>query len=211
MPLLLLFSCNSRSAVGLRAAAVSFNRTTGHCSLLRNLPRPELCSPFERHVNQPVSCLLPWSSAFLRITCIAPKPSYVHEPDQSLPRRFSKINLRDMYVCQSFVSQPCPKSSKKTPELPTFLSFPQGDRCLFHPPISYFGPVLPADDLLNKVTISCSWTYPKSSEEFLHRPDLSILPQGDMSVVHSLDSQSRSELLSVGSLGYKTVSLGHEQ
>ena len=148
---------------------------------------------------------------FLELTCIELKPSYGYEPDQSLPRRFSKINLRDMYVCQSFVSQPCPKSSKKTPELPTFLSFPQGDRCLFHPPISYFGPVLPADDLLNKVTISCSWTYPKSSEEFLHRPDLSILPQGDMSVVHSLDSQSRSELLSVGSLGYKTVSLGHEQ
>ena len=67
-------------------------------------PRPVLSSHFERHVNQPVSCLLPWSSAFLRITCIAPKPSYVHEPDQSLPRRFSKINLRDMYMPVSCLS-----------------------------------------------------------------------------------------------------------
>ena len=71
--------------------------------------------------------------------------------------------------------------------------------------------MLPVDDLLNKATIFCSWTYPKSSKKFFPRPELSILPQGDMSVVHSLDSHSSSELLSVGSLGYKTVSLGHEQ
>ena len=52
---------------------------------------------------------------------------------------------------------------------------------------------------------------PNVFKEFLPRSELSILPQGDMSVVHSLDSHSSSELLSVGSLGYKTVSLGHEQ
>ena len=112
-----------------------------------------------------------------------------------------QINLRNMSICQSLVSQPSPV----LPNQPKVFQENSGafnlaflsTRCLFHPPISYSGPVLPVDDLLNKATILCSWTYTKSSKEFLPRPEVSILPQGDMSVVHSLDSHTSTRLFSV--------------
>ena len=88
-----------------------------------------------------------------------------------------QINLRNTYICQSLVSQPSPvlpNQSKVFQENSgafnlAFLS----TRCLFHPPISYSGPVLPVDDLLNKATIlwSCR-TYPTSSKN--SSPDLSF-------------------------------------